>query len=144
MIYEFVRPDVVAEEIEQNLERHYEDADFRDDYGRPDIDWEAYASLSLMGKCGVVTAREDGQLIGYAVFVIGNDLNHKSQIVASNTGFFIHKSHRGKIVDKFLNEAERFLKGYGVTKTTYMLTDNRLGRLLRRKGFNSKFTIWSK
>jgi hypothetical protein len=144
MIYDFVPFEDVGEEIARNLEAHYNDADSRDDYGRPDLDWPAYITLSREGKCGAVIARNDGELIAYSVFIIGMNINHKQIAEALNTGFFIAEKWRGKITNEFLRKSDEYLKEIGVDRINYVLSDDRLGQLLKRKGYKSKFITWSK
>ncbi len=90
MIYDFVPFHLVAEEIAKNLKNHYNDVDLKDEYGNPDLDWDAYLELSLAGKCHAVIVR-DTRLIAYSVFYISNNLNHKTLVEAANAGIFIDR-----------------------------------------------------
>lgn len=144
MIYDFVPLHDVAGEIAKNLDKHYEDADSRDDYGKANIDWDNYFALSRDGKCRVVTARKDGEMVGYSIFIIGTNINHKHIIEALNTGLFIQKGYRGKIVSEFLRKTDEYLNELGVMRVNYALSDDRLGALLKRKGYKAKFITWSK
>lgn len=143
MIYNFVSFNDVAEAIAKNLDAHYADADFREDYGKANLDWENYFSLSAAGKCKVITVEDNGELIAYSGFVIGRNINHKEIIEAVNSGFFIKEKYRGKIAKELIKKTKEYLHGYGVTRISYQLTDERLGRLLRREGFEAKYKIWS-
>ena len=142
MIYDFVSFHEVAEELAKNLENHYDDVKEKDDYGRPDLDWDIYLQLSLAGKCKVVTARE-GKLVGYSVFCIGNNLNHKGVIEASNAGIFIDKEYRGKITLELIRLSDEYLKEIGVMETIYVLKDDRIGTLLKRAKYKARHTVWS-
>lgn len=144
MIYDFVPFHLVAEEIAKNLENHYDDVDLKDDYGRPNLDWDSYLQLSLAGRCRVLTARIDGKLIAYSCFCISNNLNHKGIIEAANTGIFIEKEYRGKITLEFIRKSDEFLKELGVTEVIYILNDNRIGALLKRAKYKAKHIVWSK
>ncbi len=144
MIYDFVYFHEVAEEIAKNLDTHYQEADSREDHGKPNLDWDNYFELSRRGMCRVVTARENGVLVGYSVFIIGKNINHKHVIEASNTGFFIKKEYRGKIINELLRYVDKYLDEMGVTSIGYALSDKRLGLLLKRKGYKMKFITWSK
>lgn len=142
MIYDFVPFHLVAEEIAKNLENHYDDVNLKDEYGRPNLDWDSYLQLSLAGRCKVVTARND-KLIAYSCFCISNNLNHKGIIEAANTGIFIDKEYRGKITLELLRKSDEYLKGLGVNEVNYILNDKRIGALLRRAKYKAKHTVWS-
>lgn len=144
MIYNFVPFHLVAKEIAKNLEQHYDDVDLKDDYGRPDLDWDSYLELSLAGKCKVIIVRKDERLIAYSVFCIGNNLNHKRIIEAANTGIFINKEYRGKIILEIVRKSDEFLRNLGVNEINYIIKDKRIGLLLKRVKYKAKHTIWSK
>lgn len=143
MIYDFVPFHLVAEEIAKNLENHYDDVDRKDDYGRPNLDWDAYLQLSLAGRCMVVTVREE-KLIAYSAFCISSNLNHKTVIEASNTGIWIDKTYRGKITLELIRKSDEYLKGFGVDEIMYISNDERIGALLKRAKYKPKHILWSK
>lgn len=142
MIFDFVPFHVVAEEIALNLENHYDDVDLKDDYGRPNLDWNSYLQLSLADRCKVVTVRTN-KLIAYSCFCISNNLNHKSILEAANAGIFINKEYRGKITLELLKKSDEFLKRIGVNEINYVIKDQRIGRLLKRRNYKAKHTVWS-
>lgn len=143
MIYDFVPFHLVAEEIAKNLENHYDDVDLKDEYGRPNLDWDSYLQLSLAGRCHAVIARQ-GKLIGYSVFCISNNLNHKDVVEAANTGIFVNKEYRGKITLELIRKSDEYLKGIGVNEISYILKDDRIGMILRRVKYKAKHILWSK
>ena len=142
MIYDFVPFHLVAEEIAKNLENHYDDVDLKDDYGRPNLDWDSYLALSLAGRCKVVTARNE-RLVGYSAFCISNNLNHKGITEAANTGIFIDKAYRGKITLELIRKSDEYLRDIGVDEIIYVLNDDRIGTLLKRAKYKAKHTVWS-
>jgi len=143
MIYDFVPFHLAAEEIAKNLEKHYDDVDLKDDYGRPNLDWDSYLQLSLAGRCHAVIARQ-GKIIGYSVFCISNNLNHRHIVEAVNTGIFIDKDFRGKITLELIRKSDEYLKELGVNEVSYILKDERIGILLRRGKYKAKHTLWSR
>lgn len=142
MIYDFVPFHLVAEEIAENLENHYDDVDLKDEYGRPNLDWNCYLKLSLDDRCKVVTVRTD-KLVAYSCFCISNNLNHKSIIEAMNTGIFIDKEYRGKITLELIRKSDEFLKKMGINEVNYVIKDQRIGLLLKRRNYEAKHTVWS-
>ena len=143
MIYDFVPFHEVAEEIAKNLEAHYDDVDKKDNYGRPNLDWENYLAQSRMGACKAVTARDNGKLVAYSVFCMGVNMNHKTIVEATNTGIWVHPDYRGKITLELVRNSDDFLRNAGVMETTYILMDERIGALLKRAKYQPRHTVWS-
>lgn len=142
--FDFVPLHDVAHEIQPNVERHYAEMSDGDDYGPPEIDWETYLQASRIGLCRVVTVRDNGVLVGYSVYSIGRNLRYKNLIEASSDGIFLEKEYRGELSIRLLNKADEYLSNLGVKETNYTESDDRLGRLLARSGYQSKYKIWSK
>jgi len=143
MKYDFVPFHEVAEEIAMNLEKHYDDVEKKDGYGRPNLDWDNYLMQSKMGSCKAVTARERGVLVAYSVFCMGVNMNHKTVIEAANTGIWVHPDYRGKITLELVRNSDDFLRNSGVMETTYILKDERIGMLLKRADYKPRHTVWS-
>ena len=139
MIYDFVPFHLVAEEIAKNLENHYDPNEDK----MPNLDWDSYLQLSLADRCKVVIIRDNGRLIAYSVFCISQNLNHKEVMEASNTGIFIHKEYRGKVISEFLHRSDEYLRKLGVMEVTHIINDRRFGVLLKRAGYKAKHTVWS-
>ena len=144
MIYDFVPFHEVAEEIAMNLEKHYDDVDKKDGYGRPNLDWDTYLAHSKAGSCMAVTVRENGKLVAYSVFCMGVNMNHKTVIEATNTGMWIDEKYRGKIIQELIRNSDDFLHNAGVMEIIYILMDERIGTLLKRAKYTPKHTVWSK
>lgn len=133
----------VYQEIMPNIARHYTEMTDGDDYGTPDIDWDTYLALSRIHRCVVVTARDGGKLIGYSAYTIGNNLRYKEITEATSSGVFLEKEYRGQLSSQFIKKADEYLKKIGIHETNYILSDDRVGRLLGRNGYESKYKIWS-
>lgn len=143
MIFNFVPLHSVAGEIAPNVERHYHEMSEPDEYGVPNIDWDAYLSASYSGQCFVLTARDDGKLIGYAVYTISKNPRYKHLIEATGNGIFIEKPYRGRLGIKILKIADEYLEKLGVHETSYIM-GGRAEKLLSRHGYKSTYKVWSK
>lgn len=141
--YKIVPFHEVGELIAANLVNHYDDVSLKDAYGRPDVDWTTYLQQSMAGRCVAIIAKIKDKIVAYSVFIVGNNINHKSFIEATNTAMFIDKEYRGKITSQFLKKTNEFLKNYGVNEILYILLDDRLGNLLKRQKFEAKHKVWS-
>lgn len=140
----FVPWHLVASEIAPNIERFHREMSEGDGSETPDPDWDTYQAASHNGNVWVVTARENGVLIGYAAFVIANNLRYKRIIEATCNSIFVESSHRGLIGKKLLEKADEFLSNAGVHETQYINKGPRFDRLLARHGYGPEFTIWRK
>lgn len=138
--YALVPFHAVADHVAKNLPTHYQDVGKKDDYGPPDLDWEYYLQASHQGLCFAVTATDSGDIVAYSVFFISNNANHKTFIEASNGGFFIQEEYRGRL--DLIGNAHRLLKPLGVHEINYLLNDDRIGKLLTRKGYEPTHKLW--
>ena len=140
--YDFAPLHTVAHEIAPNVERHYHEMTEGDDYGPPDIDWDAYIASSRHGLCRAVVVRDKGILVGYSVWSIGKNPRYKTKIQASSDGIFLEKPYRGTVSKELIKKTDEFLRAIGVTQIVYILSDDRVGKLL--KGYKSNYKVWSK
>lgn len=141
--FDFVPLHKVGHEIAPNIARHYAEMSDGDEYGVPEIDWDTYLALSHAGHCLVLTVRDGEKLVGYSVYTIGRNPRYKQIIEASSAGIFLEKEYRGKLSEQFIKKADEYLKKIGVQETIYVLSDDRVGRLLGRGGYESKYKVWS-
>lgn len=134
----------VYKEIIPNIPRHYTEMTDGDEYGVPDIDWDLYLTLSERNKCVVVTVRDNGKLVGYSVYTLGNNPRYRDIREAGSAGIFLEKEYRGELSHRLIQKADEYLQKIGIQETHYILSDDRVGRLLGRDGYKSKYKMWSK
>jgi GNAT superfamily N-acetyltransferase len=84
----------VLDEIKPLLVLHWEEITHFKDVPL-DPDYTAYARAEQAGKLRIFTVRDDGVLIGYGIFFIGN-LHYKSTPIATQDILFIHPKYRGR------------------------------------------------
>lgn len=85
---------------------HYQDIEL-------DPDYEGYAALEQAGALRIYTARTDGKLIGYAVYIVRHNLHYRSSLQAVQDVLFIHQVHRGRGMI-FIDWCDQQLKAEGV------------------------------
>ncbi len=141
--FDFVPLHTVVREIAPHVGTHYAQMTDGDDYGFPDIDWDSYLLASQAGLCRVVTVRDGGKLVGYSVYSFGRNLRYKEIIEASSDGIFLEKEYRGKLSSELLKRADQYLKALGIHETSYVLSDERVGKLLARNGYTAKYKVWT-
>lgn len=110
-------------EIVPLLRVHYAEVSFvhqnRDAPIPLDLDIDAYRSLETAGILRGYTARKDGELIGYAAFVVSpSNLHHKGLRYASLDVLSVVPKWRGLTGSRLMAYAERQLKSEGVQMVT--------------------------
>lgn len=107
----------VLDEIKPLLEKHYEEIAWRKDKIHLDPNYEAYSLLERRNMLFVFTARFAGELVGYAVWMVSQNLHYKSVKAAKNDIFYVEPTRRGAMIGKRLitfSEAELKKQGCNV------------------------------
>lgn len=126
MIFRQERLQDIRTEIEPLLPEHWEEVALDQDTIKLDPDWEQYKRLEDLGMLLCITAREDGRLVGYAIWMITKSLHYKGYVFADNDVFFLLKSHRKWMNGyRLLTESFKILKQHGAHKA---FTDMKLHR----------------
>lgn len=106
----------VVEDAKELLERHWEEIAVNKDKIKLNPHWEAYVDLEDSGQLRIFTARENGQLIGYFVVIVGVNLHYKDHVFAVNDILYLHPSWRKGLTGvKLIKFAEKCLKLEGVS-----------------------------
>lgn len=109
----------------------------------PDI--ETYKALEQQGNLLILTARENGTLIGYQIAVVRRHL-HYSTLCGFEDAYFLTKAKRqGMIGVRLITESLKLMKQRGVQKVFFM-TKNVLnkGLIFERLGFTRSDITYSK
>lgn len=108
------RPHELLDEARPLFEAHYHEIAHYQDIPL-DINEEAYRQCEELGLLRCFTARYNGELVGYCVFMVRPNLRYSSSIQAVQDILFIDKTKRGALFGKRLLEfCEQRLKGEGV------------------------------
>lgn len=110
----------------------------------PDV--EVYESLEKLKMLSIITARHNGKLIAYKVFIIRGNLHHKDILTAFEDCCFIDPCYRfGKIAIKLLSISEEILNKLNVKEIFCTVnTAGGTGRLMEKYGFELNSLIYSK
>jgi GNAT superfamily N-acetyltransferase len=132
-----VYTDELIEEMRPLLFKHWKEIATYQDRIPLDPDFSLYAKLDAMGKLLCLTARLDGRLIGYSVFLLTRVAHYKSTLCAVNDVIYVEPEFRkGSIGVRLIRESEKRLKDLGVVKMTWHTkTSNDLSALLLKMGF---------
>lgn len=135
--YFLVQFNEVAEKIAELLPLHRRSVE-----EPPKPDWMQYMAASDLGQCWAAIAVNDGKLIGYSVYLTGNDINQKGKTTADNTAFFVLPDYPG-VGLKLLKSAHELLLKLGINEINYTLGDVRSAKILKRMKPSKTYTVYS-
>lgn len=104
-------------EIQQLLNDHWREVALNHDDIPLDPDEERYFALCDSGALHLLTARSDGELVGYHISIISGHLHYRSTPHAFVDVYFLKKPYRrGMTGVRLIKEAEKSLKALGAKK----------------------------
>lgn len=109
-----------------------------------DPGYDAFLNLENSGHLQTFCARINGELVGYAVFVLNHHLHYRNTLMAVQDIVFIKKECRGEGA-KFINWCDGQLKENGVNVVTHHVkAKHNWGKMLERNGYELMDLIYSK
>lgn len=110
------------------------------------IDREGYEAVERAGALRIFTVRADGQLVGYAVFVVRRNMHYLDSLQAVQDVLFLHPAWRRANVGRELIEfADEMLRRDGVQVVyQHVKLAYDFGPLLERMGYERIETIWGR
>jgi L-amino acid N-acyltransferase YncA len=84
----------VRHEVIPLIEQHYQEIAQFKEVQKLDPDWEAYGRLEDQGKLWVLTARSDGNLVGYIVMLLTRDMHYRNLLKATEDIHFLLPQYR--------------------------------------------------
>jgi N-acetylglutamate synthase-like GNAT family acetyltransferase len=135
----------VADQLQVLAEREYDEVGQKD-LDRLNVDWARYRELDAAGKLATFIAKRDGNVVGYAVFVVQTHIHYQDALVAANSAVYVVPDARaGRVVLKLLRYAEIGLKAQGVKKVYYHVKREKdFGRLLEHLGYQDCERMFAK
>jgi GNAT superfamily N-acetyltransferase len=102
-------------DAEALLPRHFDEiAEFKVILGEPDPDIEEYARLSERKALHVLTARDDGRLVGYYVATVTHNRHYRKVTNGVDDLYFLAPEYRrGRVGVQLFLEAERMMREAG-------------------------------
>ena len=125
------------------LQEHYDEiAQFKDIPLKPDF--LRYDAIEKAGALRVYTARDDGRLVGYAIFIVGPHLHYKTSLQAVQDVLFLtEKLRRGLSGLKFIKWCDKMLASDGVQVVCQHVKKARdFGKVLLRLGYRHADTLY--
>lgn len=100
-----------------------------------DPDFARYKRIDEAGACLFLAARDEGRLVGYAVFFIAHSVHHQTMLVAHGDALYMLPEYRGHGLGLY-RQAEAMLKERGVKRIGFSVDrDSYLHMLLRSVGY---------
>ena len=118
------------------LDKHYEEIAQFKEVQKLDPDWDVYYRIEKQGKLWVMTARLDGEMIGYIVMMLTNDMHYRALLRATEDIHFILPEYRKGILGyKMLAKTKQAMKEKGANTVTFRTkADANHGLLFERLG----------
>lgn len=128
------------EEAKPLLIQHWEELARNKELFPLDPDYESYFSLEKLGKLRIYTVRRNGELIGYACYMVSKNLHYRTMTCAVSDIFWLHPSvRRGSLGIKLFKfiESELSSEKVNLMHTTYKIEHPAAGSVLKYLGHTS-------
>lgn len=136
----------VVKENMSLIEDHWSEVAIDGSGRQLDVDWAAFDALNEIGKLVTIVARENNEVVGYAVFATLPHLHAKGTLVASNDALFLSKKARkGRAGIVLVKESKRILaEKFGDVMVMWHVKPRvDFSPILLRDGYRKHETIYS-
>lgn len=135
----------IVDEIGPLLHKHWREVAHYQDI-ELDPDWEGYARAEAAGGLRTFTVRENGQLVGYAIFFVRHNLHYKQSLQASQDVIFLDPAHRGaRYGAALISFADGQLRSEGVQAVYHHVkAAHNFGPLLESQGYHLVDLIYAR
>ena len=98
------------------IEEHWEEVARNQHDIKLNPDYDQYYNLEANGNLHCIAVRDDGDLIGYAISIIGRSLHYKDHLFAINDAIYIHPEYRrGRVGYTLVKEMIKHYKAKSVS-----------------------------
>ncbi|MBK3774770.1 hypothetical protein GAY31_11445 [Azospirillum brasilense] len=136
------------EEIKTLMHGHWEEVASNKDTAFLEPNWDSFTKLEEAGALYVLTARDDGALVGYIIHVVVRPLHYASRVTAHDDAHYLLPAYRkGMNGIKMIKAAEDMLKRAGVNSIAYhskAREDINKGPVFQRLGYKPEEIIYKK
>lgn len=138
-------PDII-EEMKGLFDAHWAEIASDRDAIKLNPKYDSYMNMHLAGLLHMVTARENGVMVGYLVSFVNTHLHYADCLTAHWDIYYISPSHRkGMVGIKLFTFSEKALIERGVQKIyAHTKIKNDIGTLLERLGYSPCERIYTK
>jgi hypothetical protein len=136
----------VIDEMRLMYPAHWMEVDHGTDTIPLDVNYERYVALELAGMLHVATARSEGELVGYHIFIVRAPQHHMSTLMAFSDATYLKPRYRlgfnGIRFLRFAGDSTRSAGARGVYISS--TTRKPFGRVLEWLGFTETERIYYK
>lgn len=135
----------LIEEFLPLLREHFKEiAHFKDIVLDPDF--AKYEAMDLTGRLLILTARVEGELVGYAIYFVMPALHYRRSLQAFQDVLYVAPEYRGGLLGmRLLKRSDQELKRMGVEVVRqHMKAAHSFGPLLARLGYELEDLIYVK
>jgi hypothetical protein len=124
------------DEAQEMFKLHYDEIAQNKNAIKLDPDVSKYKALFQFNALNVYTARDNGKLVGYGVFVVSGHLHYKTSLTAESDLLYIHPDYRkGMAGYKLVKFCHGKLHDSGVQRIMWRMKPHRnFSRLIERLG----------
>ena len=145
--YQVERLKDIYDDLRPLLDMHWEDVALDQETVHLNPNWPLYRTADDTGALHITTARvEDGELVGYAIYLLSSNAHYKQLAVADGDIFWLHPDHRkGMAGVRLLRKAEEFLIARGVHKILNKVKLHKdVGIVFERLGYTPIERVYAK
>lgn len=107
----------IIPELKEHLYAHWREVALDQDEITLDPDWDAYATMDRQGMVHVVTGREEGHLVAYAVVICRRHLHYQQSLSGSVDVYYLAPAHRKGLAGyRLLHFMQQSLRDKGVQR----------------------------
>ena len=136
----------VLDEMRPLFDKHWEEVAWYKESIKLNPDYDTYLAMAEMGRVVVVTARDEGELVGYNVMFLHTNLHYSDHVYGMNDIIFLHPDYRHSgIAKELIDLMETVLLEKGVSVITYhMKLAHPFESLMEECGFGKQEILFSK
>ncbi len=145
--YQVEQPLLIRSDLEPLLKAHWHEVEVFQKEAPLDPNWDLYQKLQDADMLHMVTARDNGLLIGYFLYFLLPNLHHRSILMAEGDIFYIANTYRkSTIALRLLRLAEKNLKNLGVNIISNKVKSHtrNAGNLFKCQGFRKIEEVYVK
>ena len=137
---------VFMEDCGELIVAHWQDVALDQATVELDPDWDTYNCIDAQGGLEVVTARDEGTLVGYSIHIISTHIHYKNLKIAEGDVFWLDSAYRrGMAGIKLLKAAEKHLVAIGVDKVINKVKLHKdVVRIFERLGYTAIERVYAK
>jgi GNAT superfamily N-acetyltransferase len=126
--------------------RHWEEIAHNRDLIKLDPDWDKYQKLAQMQMLSVATARVDGILVGYQIYIVAPHMHYRQSLTALSDVLYLAPEYRqGRAGIRLMQCAEEELKRLNVQRIVQNVkVTNDWSKILERMGYKPFEYIYTK